>query len=447
MAMAISKSEAASLIPVIPSKRWIQVIYGYHGEFFRSQGQASQVMHFYDDGLFVGEFGETSIGHNSSEGAVPGFAGGNECPTLIKTGPGDYYLYNNDESGHGPQRWHFANARNILELQGMIPLNGSGTLTNLIYNFPSVVTAAPSSQSAAVKWTAVAGASSYNVYYSTLNGGPFQSFAGNATTTNLTVRGLVNGVTYYVAVAAVIGGNEGTLSEQAIVLPFDTAKNVVGTGTMTDGGQFPNLYVRSSQMSAGLPSLIGNDRVVAMRSPRELCNNGLGNFVNKDIGSAGFVIYGFNGSGTSMVNMPSPFAVTTGSGWQQMDNLGRQFSVDGVMQSANPVYGLNANSSGLLTINPPDANFHYVTVYSPAKFTDPRQYTMTLTSTNGDAASYSVNDQPGYSHAFQFLFKGQVNLSVSASGSGLGTVSALFFDNSGARSSRLAPPTGLRLVP
>src|SRR5205085_8763512 len=140
--------------------------------------------------------------------------------------------------------------------------------------------------------------------------------------------------------------------------PFDTDKNVVGTGMMTDGGQFPNLYVRSSQMSAGLPSLIGNDRVVAMRSPRELCNNGLGNFANKDIGSVGFVIYGFNGSGTSMVNMPSAFSVTTGSGWQPMDNLGRQFSVDGVMESANPVYGLNANSSGVLTINPPDANFH-----------------------------------------------------------------------------------------
>lgn len=426
-----------------------QVIYGYHGEFFRSQGQASQVMHFYDNGLFVGEFGETSIGHNASEGAVPAFAGGNECPTLIKTAPGDYYLYNNDESGHGPQRWHFVNARNILELQGNVSLNGSVTLTNRTYNFPSVVTAAAGSQSATITWTAVPGASSYNVYYSSLNGGPYSSLAGSTAGTTFTINGLNNGVMYYAVVAAVIGGSQGTLSEQASVLPFDTNKNVAGAGMMTDGGQFPNLYVKSSQMSSNLPTLIGNDRVVAMRSPRELCNNGLGNFANKEIGSQGFVIYNFNGPSTSMVNMPSSFTATTGSGWQQMDNLGRQFSVDGVMQKANPAYGLNANPSGVLTIKSSDTNFHFVTVYSPAKFTDPRQYTITLTSTNGDAASYSVNDQPGYSHAFQFLFKGQANLTVSGPANGLGIVSALFFDNVAVRSSASKPPapTGLRLAP
>jgi len=423
-----------------------QVIYGYHGEFFRGQGQASQIMHFYDNGLFVGEFGETSIGHNSSEGAVPAFAGGNECPNLVKTAPGDYYLYNNDESGHGPQRWHFANARNVRELQNSVSLNGSATLTNRSYDFPGVVTATPGNQAVSVTWTAVPGASSYNIYYSALNGGPYLTFAGSTSSTSYTISRLTNGVMCYAVVAAVFGGSQGTLSEQAVALPFDTSKNVARAGMMTDGGQFPMLYVKSSQMSSNLPSLIGNDRVVAIRSPRELCNYGLGDFANRDIGSQGFLIYNFNGVGNPMVNIPSGFTVTIGSGWQQMDNLGRQFSVDGVMEQANPVYGLNANPTGALTITPADGSFHFVTVYSPAKFTDPRQYTMTLTSTNGDSASYSVNDQPGYSHAFQFLFKGQVNLSVSGSANGLGTVSALFFDSSAGRL-RLGPPTNLRIMP
>ncbi len=33
------------------------VIYGYHGEFFRGSGQAGQTMHFYDEGLLVVQFG------------------------------------------------------------------------------------------------------------------------------------------------------------------------------------------------------------------------------------------------------------------------------------------------------------------------------------------------------------------------------------------------------
>ncbi|MGA2247314.1 MAG: hypothetical protein ABSH48_20170, partial [Verrucomicrobiota bacterium] len=41
------------------------VIYGFHGEFFRGQGEASQHMHYYDDGLFVGQFGEASPGHSA----------------------------------------------------------------------------------------------------------------------------------------------------------------------------------------------------------------------------------------------------------------------------------------------------------------------------------------------------------------------------------------------
>ena len=116
------------------------VIYGYHGEFFRGEGQAGQTMHFYDDGLFVGQFGEASPGHSAYEGALPGFAGNGHCPNLVKTTTGDYYLWVNDESDHGPQRWHFVNARNIREQIGIGALGGTITLSNQTYDFPSGVT-------------------------------------------------------------------------------------------------------------------------------------------------------------------------------------------------------------------------------------------------------------------------------------------------------------------
>jgi FlgD Ig-like domain len=78
------------------------VIYGYNGEFFRNSGQAAQYMHYYDDGLFVGQFGESSIQHLVYDGAIPGFAGNDGCPVLMKTTKGDYYLWANDESSHAP---------------------------------------------------------------------------------------------------------------------------------------------------------------------------------------------------------------------------------------------------------------------------------------------------------------------------------------------------------
>lgn len=105
------------------------IVYGYHGEFW-AQSQANQFMHFYDNGLFVGQFGKPG---RSAEGFLPrgevsaGFAGNSFSPELVSVN-GELYMWVNDESAHGPQRWHLVGANDIRELSGSGRLGNSITL-------------------------------------------------------------------------------------------------------------------------------------------------------------------------------------------------------------------------------------------------------------------------------------------------------------------------------
>lgn len=105
------------------------IVCGFHGEFW-NQAQAGQFMHYYDDGLFVGQFGNSSYGYSFGVGNIPGFAGNGLSPVMC-TVNGEVYLWVNDESCNGPQRWHLVGANNIHEQAATITLNGSGTLSFL----------------------------------------------------------------------------------------------------------------------------------------------------------------------------------------------------------------------------------------------------------------------------------------------------------------------------
>lgn len=98
------------------------VVYGYHGEFWRPSpkdgpGQANKFMHFWDDGLFVGEFGvgkQEAAWQNNPAGM-----GGNSFSPVLTKANGKTYLYVNDESTHGGvHRWLLENAERIHELAG-----------------------------------------------------------------------------------------------------------------------------------------------------------------------------------------------------------------------------------------------------------------------------------------------------------------------------------------
>ncbi|MGD0812857.1 MAG: hypothetical protein ABSA83_04580 [Verrucomicrobiota bacterium] len=404
------------------------VIYGYHGEFFRRQGQAAQTMHFYDDGLFVGQFGECDIGHSCYEGALPGYAGNGHSPSLIKTTNGDYYLWVNDEGGHGPQCWHFVNARNIREQTGSGRSGGTIALTNPVYGFPTAVAGASFNQSARLTWQPVGGASSYNIRYSLINGGPYLSLAGNTTNSNYAAEGLRNGQTYYFAVTAIQSGREGIPSEQVAIKPLDISRSVLSAGSMCEGGQAtPVIEVSSSAPASGQPSYIGAEHMTGVLDLRELDYEGYGGLLNETVGTKGYVIYDWGGAGSNLQNIPGSFSVKAGSGWSDICHLERQYRVDNVLGSNN---GLAAGPVASIAIGVSDTNYHYLTVVSPAQFNNARQFTLQLTSTNNTLALYSVNDRPaGWSHVFQFLFRGNATLWANGSGGSGAIVQALFLDD------------------
>jgi len=188
------------------------VIYGYHGEFFRGQGQAGQTMHFYDDGLFVGQFGEANPGHYAYEGALPGFAGNGHSPSLIKTSTGDYYLWVNDESDTACNAGTWSTqeiSASRLEWRSW----RCHHIDQPALRFP------PASQ-------ARAATNPWNCHGLPVQARPattstiphkrrsLQYPRGTTTSLDYVVGGLINGQTCYFAVTAVQAGVEGTPSEQ-----------------------------------------------------------------------------------------------------------------------------------------------------------------------------------------------------------------------------------------
>jgi hypothetical protein len=433
------------------------IIYGYHGEFFRSQGQAGQHMHFYDDGLFVGQFGETSIGHSAYEGAVQGFAGNAHSPSLVKASTGDYYVWDNDESAHGPQRWQLVNAKNIREQTGAVTNGGNVSLTPEGNNFPTGLVAAIGSQSCDLSWQNVPGATSYSIYYSTNNGGPYSALAGTVTNTIFKVAGLCNGLTYYFVVSATIADVEGPTSEQIPVFPFDTSQTVLRAGCASEGQQGESLIdVVTGAGTFGQPCFIGTEYPMGVLNLRERDYYGYGNLANETVGNQGFVIYNWGGTGTNVMHLAASFGITNISGWTGIPYLQRAYKVDNLIEpdftpgalgggsSTGLVDGISGNPRGSIGISASDTNFHYLTVVSPAEFADTRSFTMTLSSTNGLSASYPVNEKFGYSHVFQFIFKGNVTLTADCTGGAGAIVQSLFLDDAPVVGS-LAAPSQLRV--
>jgi hypothetical protein len=96
------------------------VIYGYHGEAWRG-GQANQWLHFYDNGLFIGQFGRPGVpGKTDPTPAAAEQAGNTFSPQLV-TVDGQVYLWHNDEHGHGGiHRWRIDGLDQIRLLEAPI---------------------------------------------------------------------------------------------------------------------------------------------------------------------------------------------------------------------------------------------------------------------------------------------------------------------------------------
>jgi hypothetical protein len=95
------------------------IIYGYHGEAWNG-GQANQWMHFLDNGLFVGQFGQPVYPWQNKLSARAGSAGNAFSAELVLVN-GQLYLWHNDESVHGGvHRWRIDGTNTMRMLQAPI---------------------------------------------------------------------------------------------------------------------------------------------------------------------------------------------------------------------------------------------------------------------------------------------------------------------------------------
>lgn len=428
---------------------------GFHGESFRSQGQASQHFNYYDNGLFLGQFGESGIGYTPGF-ATTGFAGNNLGPAMTSTN-GEIYCYENDESGYGIQRWHLINAGTIRELTNSFTLNGSVTLTAPAITFPVAPTSISSNSAVQIYWKSVPSAAFYKVYYSTNNGGPYQ-MSQVASGTNSIISGLSNGTNYYFRVTATVGGTEGTPSEQVKAQPFNDSTNVIAVGSqlsmlsLNNFNMFvpsygtwngnPVISIDSNAPALGNPALIGTTHLANTLTSQDEENYGYGILPHAKIGRRGYVLFDWGGSGVNVTNIPSGFTVSTISGWSDYSLLQRVIFINGisnVVSGGSPHYswGYRPNPTGSVIVNSADSNYHIYTAVCPAPSVGSNSYTMTATSASGGSASFVVNDalaaQPvtsaNQSRIFQFKAKGNITFSMTGGSAGLGGFTGLFFDD------------------
>lgn len=99
---------------------------------------------------------------------------------------------------------------------------------------PTGLTATPGNAQVALSWTAVAGATSYNVKRATISGGPYTTIA-SPTSTGLVDNAAANGTTYYYVVSAVNSVGQSTNSNEANATPQLAAPQAPTNLTTTAG--------------------------------------------------------------------------------------------------------------------------------------------------------------------------------------------------------------------
>jgi hypothetical protein len=112
---------------------------------------------------------------------------------------------------------------------------------------PSNLTASAGNAQVSLSWSAVSGATSYNVEYSTTSGGPYQTITPSVTGTSYTQTGLNNGVNYYYVVTAQNATGQSSLSNQASVTPVAPAPAPAPSGPITIWWPTPGAVVSGTQ--------------------------------------------------------------------------------------------------------------------------------------------------------------------------------------------------------
>ena len=121
----------------------------------------------------------------------------------------------------------------------VVSCGGGGDPSPAMPSAPTGVTATAGDNSVSIGWSAVAGATSYNIYYSTTNGVPKATatkIAGVTTTPNI-VTGLNNGTPYFFVVTAVGTSGESADSSQVSATPTPVPPAPTGVTATAGNGE------------------------------------------------------------------------------------------------------------------------------------------------------------------------------------------------------------------
>lgn len=396
------------------------VVFGYHGEFWNDT-QACQFMHFYDNGLFVGQFGETGMGHETFEGPVPGRAGNSAFSALAEVG-GKVYLWTNDESQNGPQRWLLDGTQTIRETSAVGTLGHSEPLIIPVAPnpFPTGVTAKAGDGRVSLTWNPVLGARSYNVRMATSRGGAATLIAGEVLSAGKTIDQLTNGQTYYFSVSAVTETGESVYSNPATATPASLTATVQTAGRYDQPGSEPHILdVTPANVFVRKPALLK-------------LNPLLGDLTLRNVGSSGYRIFNWNPVYLAdTATLPFGDTIEPKSGWRVDTYLGYRFRVGGVIGSN---YGLlvrdKEEKKGIIEVTPHDGAIYYLTVVMSPQFRDATDYKIRLAPKDQPslAVGYDTKEKIGIFHIYQFRFRGPVDLTVECP-TGTTGVQALFLDS------------------
>ena len=109
------------------------------------------------------------------------------------------------------------------------------TVTLAAPDAPSGVTASTGNAKATISWPSVAGASSYNIYWSTTSGSGMSGTQITGVTSPRDVNGLTNGTPHYFVVTAVNSSGESVISNEVSGTPEDPVASFPATYNFDDG--------------------------------------------------------------------------------------------------------------------------------------------------------------------------------------------------------------------
>ncbi len=427
------------------------IVYGFRAEFYNGVSNlAQQWMHFYDEGLFVGQFGTQANAVYNGEGDLASALAGAAASFIgvTTTVNQEHYLYTNDDGNHaGLNRWRLAGAEAMKLYEGdgspggdPIALAGHGLAGAGTLQAPLDLRGGSKlGGTIELTWAPVPGASSYEVRYGVTPDVLDQSLSVSASSNpKATISGLKLGALRYFAVRA-IGSANSPWSHIVGLVPLPV--NRIGNAGTYAGGQ-----VRYTEGMSPLPMVLSDPVTGARQYPMQLHEQfeHVGTLLRTSVGSRGWVLFNPsqspNNGAPDLVELRPPglpsvlttgsFSVTSassliGAGWQRFNGpaigygapYGFEVQGYGRLEHCSLIYPQLGVPSPAVTIGVPDSRWRLLTVVVPTGTLQERNTTVTLKSLDNPgapAASLSLNaPAPTYNAIVQFYFAGNVDLTLT----------------------------------